>query len=149
MLHQSVRFVDLAVARRRSGRGIGRKLMKRTSILAILPLGLTCLLAMCCPGSTALAGFREERDPYEICRDRGLSTVEFNRCISDVYIEELGKAETVVELEQALRGRGSAGGSTQLRQSTCLFNPTTGRYQECHLMSAGDQCLQYAGPCVP
>ena len=34
-------------------------------------------------------------------------------------------------------------------ETPCLFNPATGRYQECHLMSAGDQCLQYAGPCVP
>ena len=122
--------------------------MRRTPVLAMFSLGLPCLLAMC-PGGTALAGFHEEHDPYEVCRDRGLSTAEFNSCISDIYIEELGKAETVVELEQALRGRGSAGGSMLLRQSTCLFNPATGRYQECHLMSADDQCLQYAGPCVP
>jgi len=124
--------------------------MMRPPVLAMLSTGLSCLIAVCavCAAGPARADHRRA-DPYEICRDRGLSTAEFNRCISDVYIEELGKAETVVELEQALRGRGSAGGSMLLRQSTCLFNPATGRYQECHLMSAEDQCLQYAGPCVP
>ena len=122
--------------------------MKQTPILATLPLGLTYLLAMC-SGGTALAGFDDERDPYEICRNRGLSTVEFNRCISEVYIEEMRRAGTVGELERALRGHESADGSALYREAPCLFNPTTGRYQECHLTSAGDQCLQYAGPCVP
>jgi hypothetical protein len=111
-------------------------------------LGLPCLLAMC-PGGTALAGFREERDPYEVCRGRGLNTAEFNRCISDVYIEELRKAETVSELELVLRGGGGPDELSGLQRKPCLFNPATGRYQECHLTSAGDRCLQYAGPCVP
>lgn len=122
--------------------------MGRTPVLAMLSLGLPCLLALF-PGSTALAGFREERDPYEMCRDRGLSAADFNRCISDVYIEEVRRADTVGELERALRGNTSAIGSALHPETPCLFNPATGRYQECRLMSAGDQCLQYAGPCVP
>lgn len=127
--------------------GIGGKLMRRTPVLAILA-SLPCLLAVCL-ASPAIADLREGRDPYEICRDRGLSSAEFNRCISDVYIEEVRKAETVGELERALRGQMSADGSALHPATPCLFNPGTGRYQECLLTSAGDQCLQYAGPCVP
>ena len=122
--------------------------MKRPPIHAMLFLSLPCLLTMF-DGSPALADFRKERDPYEICRDRGLSSADFNRCISDVYIEEVRKADTVGELERALRGRAGGSELSELRRSPCLFNPATGRYQECHLTSAGDQCLQYAGPCVP
>jgi hypothetical protein len=121
--------------------------MRRTPVLVMLS-SLPCLLAVCA-GSPAFADFREESDPYEVCRDRGLSTAEFNRCISDVYIEDLRKAESVGELERALRGHTSADGSAQHYETPCLFNPATGRYQECYLTSAGDQCLQYAGPCVP
>lgn len=121
--------------------------MRRTPVLAILA-GLPCLLAVFIAGPAA-ADLRQGRDPYGICRDRGLSRADFNRCISDVYIEELRQAGTVGVLERTLGGHASAGGSALLHATPCLFNPATGRYQECHLSSAGDQCLQYAGPCVP
>lgn len=121
--------------------------MKRPPVLAMISLGLPCLLAVC-PAGPAIADHRQG-DPYEICRDRGLDTVEFNRCISDVYIEEVRRADTVGELERALRGRGGTDELSELRRSPCLFNPATGRYQECRMTAAGDQCLQYAGPCVP
>ena len=121
--------------------------MKRTPVQAVLS-SLLFLLAVFIAGP-ASADLREGHDPYEMCRDRGLDTAEFNRCISNVYIEELRKAETVGDLERALRGHASADGSMFHHGTPCLFNPSTSRYQECYLMSAGDQCLQYAGPCVP
>lgn len=113
----------------------------------MIRMSLPWLIAVCAV-SPVLSDHRQA-DPYEICRERGLSTAEFNRCISEVYMEEVRKADTVSELERALRGRARTDEFSELRRSLCLFNPATGRYQECHLTSAGDQCLQYAGPCVP
>jgi hypothetical protein len=125
--------------------------MKRTPRLGLLAVFVECLLAGC-PTDVVASDLLNREDPYEVCRDQGLSADQFNRCISAVYLNEMPGTDAMVDPELVLRGvGGKAGGSLEqcLRQNPCVFNPTTGTYQECRLYSAVEQCLEFAGTCTP
>ena len=115
-----------------------------TILLAFIPL---CASAPWV-ATPALADTTGRTSPYDVCKNHNLSPEEFNRCVSAVYIRELRKSEPTLQYEQALK---EVGAQTQqcVQRDPCIFNPETGRYQECQRLTAAKECLRFGGPCAP